>query len=490
MDTLTAHPPTIPLVTNSWFSLDFLKKVDPVSATIHRGYELVNKALKLPFRMIYWRQEYVILPAKYMRDLKTAHRDHLSFFETVQDVFFLRSFVGDLFQSDRQVCTVKKGLNPHLNDATDISISEMDHAFTEELGSCESWTSIPVLTTFCGIAHRVASRVIVGEEVCRNPLFKKASHDYFSGHVDLGCILLWVPWNSLRAILAPVLSFLQRSRQRRVLGMVASVMKKRHEAKTTTTSVTSEARTDCIEWTLRFEDQFPLSKTEDPFWQMSHELIHLLGAAHAPTGMILTQMFWHLFGNPQYLEPLREEAERAIGEFGMTTKIVNHLPLQDSFIRETNRMYKNNKLGITRRVMDEPFTFHDGLTLPVGTRVAFPVDEYTRDPDTFPDPDKFDGYRYIRFTESDTRTEDGVNQWNASHAHQLNLTFGYGAHVCPGRFFAVRLIKIIFTKLLTEYDFRSEWKGDGMPPGFQFEGSEVPNIKARISFRKRSSPRR
>lgn len=37
---------------------------------------------------------------------------------------------------------------------------------------------------------------------------------------------------------------------------------------------------------------------------------------------------------------------------------------------------------------------------------------------------------------------------------RTNLEFGYGKSACPGRFFASLIIKVLFVKLLTEYEFR------------------------------------
>ncbi|KAI0401578.1 cytochrome P450 [Xylaria palmicola] len=475
----------IPAVQSTWWSWCPFLESNSVKSLIRKGYEEINKALGLPFRIKYWSHEYIIMPAKYLKDLKTARKDHASFSESIQDVFFLRSFVGDLFQTDRMVYTVKKGLNPHLNEATDLCIGEAEGAFRAEMGDCESWTSLPALDLLCGIAHRIASRILVGEEVCRNPAFQGASAEYFQGHAMLGFILLHIPIRAIREVLKVPLSYFQRRRQRRVLSLVSSVMRKRLEARLS--GKDGEDHIDCMSWTLKIKDDFPKSKNEDQFWQMSHELIHLLGASHAPTGMALTQLLWLILDEPQYLEPLRKEAEEAIAQYGMTSKLFSHLPLQDSFIRETNRLHSNNKLGIPRQIMGEPFTFHDGFTIPPGTRIAFPVDQYTRDPDVFPDPETFNGFRYVRLSEDDARTEEGVNQWKASHAHQWNLVFGYGAHVCPGRFFAIRLMKIVLTKLLVEYDIRSEWPQGGVPPSFYIEGSAVPHRTAKMSFRRRSA---
>lgn len=39
-----------------------------------------------------------------------------------------------------------------------------------------------------------------------------------------------------------------------------------------------------------------------------------------------------------------------------------------------------------------------------------------------------------------------------------NMSFGFGRHACPGRFFAANEIKLILARLLLDYDLR-------MPPG-------------------------
>ncbi|KAL1852790.1 hypothetical protein Daus18300_012034 [Diaporthe australafricana] len=254
----------------------------------------------------------------------------------------------------------------------------------------------------------------------------------------------------------------------------------------TTLRKPSSGNPDCIDWTLEMKDDFPASEKEDLLWQMSHELVHLLGAAHAPTGMTITHMLWQLSHQPQYLDPLRHEAQNAISRFGFTGKIVDHLPFLDSFITETNRLFPNNKLGLPRLVSGSDFTFHDGLTVPAGTRIAFPIQEFLRDQEIFDNPDRFDSFRFVHLKESDARTEEGVNTWRASHANKWNLAFGYGNHGCPGRFFAVRLIKMIFVKLLVDYNFQSDWPHDGIPPGLEMEGALIPNINARMEFTRRS----
>lgn len=90
-------------------------------------------------------------------------------------------------------------------------------------------------------------------------------------------------------------------------------------------------------------------------------------------------------------------------------------------------------VAIPRMVDGKPVIFHDGLTLPAGTRIAFPVDSYMRDPDVFRDPEKFNGFRFIDLERSSVRNGEGVVMWNASHANKLNLGSGFPSpmrHLC------------------------------------------------------------
>ncbi|KAJ8069755.1 hypothetical protein OCU04_000178 [Sclerotinia nivalis] len=416
------HSSAFPTVRRQWKHV--VRWSNPISELVDYGYQIISKAQGKPFRMNYWGQEYTVLPPKYLNDIKRAERHHLRFFESVKDVFFLKYWIGDLFDSDRMVYTVKKGLNPHLPEATSLCIDEARHAFEEEFGDCETYKFVPTFTALCNIAHRIASKIIVGEELSRDTAFCKASYSYFQGHGLTGGLLLTLPLGLFRDLLAGPFSYYQRVRQRKVIDIVSAKIAARIDDIEQNKDRTP--RIDCIEWTLKMLRDFPIEKTKGgslPLWRMSHELVHLLGASHTPTGIAVTQMVWKMLAYPEYLDPLRQEADAAIAKFGFSHKIVDFLPLQDSFIRETNRLHPNNELGIQRVVCGSPFTFYDGLTLPVGTRVAFPISSYLRDPAIFPQPDVFDGRRYLNLAQADARNEDGVNKWAASHAHAANPAY-------------------------------------------------------------------
>ncbi|KAF2877680.1 hypothetical protein BDV95DRAFT_602044 [Massariosphaeria phaeospora] len=65
------------------------------------------------------------------------------------------------------------------------------------------------------------------------------------------------------------------------------------------------------------------------------------------------------------------------------------------------------------------------------------------------DPGVFDGLRNYR-----KRQEKESVEHHFSSPDTTVLNFGFGKTACPGRFFASVMLKILFTKLVTEYEFK------------------------------------
>lgn len=106
------------------------------------------------------------------------------------------------------------------------------------------------------------------------------------------------------------------------------------------------------------------------------------------------------------------------------------------------------------------------------------------DPDLFPDPTTFDGFRFekVRATSLDPAVT-GRTQWAASNLE--SMAFGYGRHACPGRFFAANEIKQIMAHLLLTYDFEFAEGTVGRPENLRVETQMIPNREARIRMRRR-----
>ncbi|MCJ1352291.1 MAG: hypothetical protein MMC33_002275 [Icmadophila ericetorum] len=472
----------IETVGRSWKNALILD--NPVSDLVEKGYRNIIKASQKPFLVRYWDKDYVILPLKYLIDVKHADKKHLSFNDSIPDVFFLNFWVGDLYQNDRMVYTVKKGLNPQLPEASDICLNEAAYAFEAEFGDCTEIKRFNAIQTLTNATIRAVTPVIVGEELARDEEFLKAANTYFQGNFLTGVILLKLPLGIFRAILGSPIAYFQRRNLRKIVGIVSPVVLKRIREKAQ--RIQKPRRIDGIEWTLKLAEQDQTDTEQSTL--ICTELIQSLWAAGASPAAIITQMVFHVLADPSYLEPMRKEVEDAVAKHGWSEKIINDLPLQDSFIREVNRFYPIFTLNCTRTVIHKPFKFCDGFTLPAGTRFAFPAGPSQLDPDHCDNPDQFDGFRFAKLTKAESRADDKVNTWAASHVGPANLTFGFGNHVCPGRFFAVRIMKIIFSKLIYEYDISWDRTEPGQPSVFKIEGLSTPNHLQAIFLEKRVLP--
>lgn len=104
------------------------------------------------------------------------------------------------------------------------------------------------------------------------------------------------------------------------------------------------------------------------------------------------------------------------------------------------------------------------------------------DPDIYPDPETFDGYRFFRMR-GDPSLDSQAHIVSTSPAH---LGFGHGKHACPGRFFAANELKVALAHLIMKYD----WK---LLPGYEHQWQEwgfawSSDGTAKLSMRRREAP--
>ena len=55
----------------------------PIRLTMKQIIKLTNK----PFTLKYWSNDYLVMPARYMTEVKGAHKDDLSFLHNISDVW-------------------------------------------------------------------------------------------------------------------------------------------------------------------------------------------------------------------------------------------------------------------------------------------------------------------------------------------------------------------------------------------------------------------
>ena len=73
-----------------------------------------------------------------------------------------------------------------------------------------------------------------------------------------------------------------------------------------------------------------------------------------------------------------------------------------------------------------PFTFSNGVTIPAGTRVSVPSSAIHMDEEIYPNPERFDGFRFLKLSESEGGVVETRHQ--AVSMSSEYMPFGFGRH--------------------------------------------------------------
>jgi aspirochlorine biosynthesis cytochrome P450 monooxygenase len=134
--------------------------------------------------------------------------------------------------------------------------------------------------------------------------------------------------------------------------------------------------------------------------------------------------------------------------------------------------------------MSKEYFFSPSFALPQGSRIAFPTYNIHTDPDNYESPLTFNPYRFIGTAPTYTDRIQGTR------ITDTYLSFGYGKQACPGRFLAVKQLKLLMAKFFLEYEV--QWAGgmDKAPKQLNtqvVEGQIFPDLSTKIEIRQRAS---
>ena len=128
------------------------------------------------------------------------------------------------------------------------------------------------------------------------------------------------------------------------------------------------------------------------------------------------------------------------------------------------------------------YTFSDVTFIPAGTVLAVSTGSVHLDPQTYEDPLRFDGFRFLKMKER-AALDDPDKKFDVATVNSDFVAFGQGRHACPGRFFASTELKILLAYIVKTYDLKLV---DGArPPNIYRMNAIVPNPAAELYFRRR-----
>ncbi|PVD38387.1 hypothetical protein C0Q70_01001 [Pomacea canaliculata] len=164
------------------------------------------------------------------------------------------------------------------------------------------------------------------------------------------------------------------------------------------------------------------------------QALTFFGAGYETTASTLQFMAHSLALHPEVQEKIVCEIKEQLGDEIPTYEGVSKLKYLDGAIHETLRMYPPSIAG--NRMASEEVTIK-GVTIPKGAGVMIPIGNVMKDPEYFPEPDKFIPERF---------SEGSIDPISF-------LAFGFGPRLCIGMRLALLEMKMAMVHVLRRIKF-------------------------------------
>ncbi|KAJ5708917.1 hypothetical protein N7493_010251 [Penicillium malachiteum] len=483
---------------------------------IDSGYQKYKDA---PFRILTGDGELVVLPVKYLPEMKHFPPTVVSSLDA-QYENALGDYTNIIINSALPSKTVRRRLTPNIARVIPWVIDELHYAFNTAIPECEDdWVSIKPHQMFVRLVARATSRVLAGDVLRRNEEWLNTASSY---PVNVGItILILRPFPTwLRPLIAPFLPSVRQMKAQLhfVKSLFIPMINERWVAKEKALAENDPGYVppdDFLQWML---DMAVDEKDKDAEILAHHMLLLMSLAVVHTSSMAMCHALYDLLLMPEYLGPLREEINETLpgGWDNATKSSLDNQVRMDSFLKESQRFGPPGELSFHRIVM-KSFTLSDGLFVPEGTHICFAAGAISKDPAFVANPLAFDGFRWCQnpkdrnaletFTrhgegsgekqqiigaEQET-TDDSKSAPILSTSNKFvditapSMHFGAGFQACPGRHFASCSIKAVFSKIIMDYDFKYEDGRDNRKPASMWVGEQIlPNTSTPVMFRKRA----
>ncbi|KAL8303020.1 hypothetical protein RB597_005334 [Gaeumannomyces tritici] len=344
-------------------------------------------------------------------------------------------------ETAKRLIATKLGQNDSIMGAMSASLGR---ALDLLWGSAQDWHAIDWSSDTTGVVARAASSVFVGPEKCDDAEWLGLVQSYVDGYfASVGALHGYPVW--ARRIAHRFLLPGSRAcreilpRARAVMDEVAS--KRRREAEEAARQgKEAPAYNDAIEWLQRAAGDGPVD--------LGGSQLSLAMAAFFTTSEMMRAVLLDIARHPELAEPLRSEMSSQIKAHGISVAATNSMALLDSVLKESQRL--GSGLVVLERAALRDTRLPSGQLVPRGTHVM--VDSTGLwDPAIFPDPERFDGYRFLRRREQDPSSSAGDQFVQSGPNYHV---FGGGRFICPGRFFAANELKLVLAHILLKYDVR------------------------------------
>ncbi|KAK2595090.1 hypothetical protein QQS21_007175 [Conoideocrella luteorostrata] len=445
----------------SW-ALAILRSVTSMQANMREGYKKFSKAGK-PFALpnMWVGGALVVLPPS-MLNLLNRPREELSSFEALLENIQFQYLMSDkdVWANTIHFDVVRRNLTQKgMSAMGGVIAEEWDGAFRACWGDSREGKVVNAWDSMVSIIERAALRILVGLPGCRDEKYIELAKLYANAVLVDACFINCMP-PVLRPVGGRLLGLRAKYYQHKLLKIVIPMVKERMR-ECEENGGQCDGPSDAIQWLL------PIARENGPE-QMAPNKIAMRVLALTPmfvfaTGYVFTHAVLDAYcaaPEDNIVDALRAECLRVSTQHrGLSTKeAIDALYTVDSAVRESMRL---NDVMVDLLPLDvvsgKGIDLGDGRIIAPGSgvRTVFPAQMVHRDPDIYPDPDRFDAFRFSReFKSSQQEAEPrpASTRQLMTTVTKTFLPFGYGRHTCPGRWLVAYMVKQALSHVLLNYD--------------------------------------
>ncbi|KAK7953788.1 cytochrome P450 [Apiospora saccharicola] len=415
------------------------------------------------FKIATLREEYILVSEKgKISELLAAPADVLSFLDISADEIQSRWTLGD--SSPWHLGLISGKLTQNIGTMTPGLVKEINFALDRHVGSPSKFTPIALHNVIQKVVAQAVSYAFVGHPLCRDEVYL-GNIRAFTRAVRVSAELIRPFPDSMKPYLIRLTPVWRRQKFAEELmhSVVLARLRKTYKAK--------EAKpVDLLQW---LADTAP--SRERSVTKFVERLMRMnLAAMHTTTSILTGAVTQVALAPDLYTETLRNEVLPLRENGSITQKTMLHAIKLDSFVREAGRLNPVSMIGLMR-VARKEFCFRDGTIIPKGTRLGVPTVAIHQDVSLYPSPEAFDGFRFSKLREEH---HNGTMMHEAGSTDLDHLTFGHGKHVCPGRFFATDVMKLVLAVMVVRYDFKMP--ANTKPRKRYFGEHEIPDFSLRV----------
>lgn len=164
-------------------------------------------------------------------------------------------------------------------------------------------------------------------------------------------------------------------------------------------------------------------------------LLDMLAGSMDTSATVIEWILAELLKNPRVMEKVQQELEKVIGLDRMVEESdLDNLNYLDMVVKEALRLHPVAPLLLPHAAMQDCTV--NGFHIPKDSRVIINVWTIGRDPNAWPDPEKFNPERFL-----------GSNIDVQGHDFQL-LPFGSGRRGCPGMQLGLTVVRLLVAQLV------------------------------------------